>query len=302
MEITDALIASISSLERLGNTRGGGDGRGTTAAMDFKVDYHDLPGFLEALEGKEELVGNVRAKVPLRFPDFAAGTYDLFAVRYSWRSVGMRRAFARPDPADPDPPTNPGLPPAPGPAGTGWNATHVHAEVTVEFGRPDFAFSDSVMVSRRNRIGARVVTIPGAAYKYAPTASLPAAGKPIGQDTGVVIPTQEVRLTRHWVPDIDEIEAEMLPLIYHTNETAMQVGGKLWQPGCVLFSGMDTDEQRGGFGGAISRRVDYSVLIEPLTWDVVMSDITGRFEPVVSSLDSAVRIYPRGPIGQMLTL
>jgi hypothetical protein len=173
--------------------------------------------------------------------------------------------------------------------------------VTVEFARSPFDFQDSPLVSRRNRIGARVITIPGAPYRYAPTASAAAAGKPIGQDTGIFFPTPEVRLTRHWAPDIATIEEAVLDLIYHTNASSMVIGGKTWAPGCVLFSGFDSDEQRGGFGGTISRRVDYSVFVDDAGWDKVMCDITGKLEPVIRA-DSSGYIYPRADLSVLLTL
>ena len=100
----------------------------------------------------------------------------------------------------------------------------------------------------------------------------------MNQDTGIILPTQEVRITRHWVPDVTVIEAAVLDLIYHTNTSSMTIGGKTWAPGCVLFAGFDSDEQIGGFGSSISKRVDYSFLVDAAGWDKVMSDITGRFD------------------------
>lgn len=291
---------------RIDGTGGSGDARGESAFATWHVGYGaDLAAFLEALRGEVEEIdaagsGSFFARVPLRFPDFPSNGFDLFAERYSWRSIpGQMIAAAEveePDPEDPDPDPPEG-PVAPGPPGTGWNATHSIAEVRVEFRRPDFPFSEgSVFLSRRNRIGARVVTVPGAPYRFALTASLPARGLPINQDIGIVVPTQEIRLTRHWVPDLAAIEDAVMHLVYHTNDAPMTIGGRTWAPGCVLFAGFDSDMSLAGFGAAVSSRADYSVLVDAAGWDKVMSDVTAKFEPVTPI------IYPRANLGVLLTL
>lgn len=314
MEITHPSIVALTSkpsavrsgepaLVRSGNTRGFGSRTSVGASVRFIVDYADLFTFLIAVEGAVETIdlgggSTVQSKIPLRFPDLPDDApVQMFAERYAWESIGHLPASAVVDPPPDDLPSIL----APGPAGTGWNTTHAMAEVTIDFTRPDLNWEDKVFLSRRNRIGSRVVTIPGAPYKYAPTASGAAAGKRLTQDTGIILPTQEVRITRHWAPDIASIEAEALDLIYHTNDIAITIGGKTWQPGCVLFAGFDSDEQRGGFGGHLSSRVDFSYLVDAAGWDRVMSDITGRFEPVVR-FDGSGYIYPRGNITDILTL